>query len=139
MEEIQYILANKIAQLNVQLGDYVNAGDVLCVFDAEDLKAQIKTLEDQLNSSNSISSKQQNIYKRNLEEARSEKETQNGTRHHCALTVPDRGSAHTPCIRHCECSNQKESHHVHILPCSENTSLKASRLLYVQYSITDCL
>ncbi len=69
-------LTYKISQLNVEVGDYVNAGDVLCVFDSDELEAQIKTLEDQINNSNSLDSKQKNINNRTLNEARSEKQVQ---------------------------------------------------------------
>jgi len=69
-------LTYKISQLNVGIGDYVNAGDVLCVFDSSELEAQIKSLEDQLNVSNTLSSKQNNINNRALSEAKEDKQIQ---------------------------------------------------------------
>ena len=72
-------LTYKIAQLNVAVGDYVNAGDVLCVFDASELQAQIKTLEDQLNNADTLTSKQSAINNRALNEAKEEKTQQLNT------------------------------------------------------------
>lgn len=69
-------LTYKISQLNVQVGDYVNVGDVLCVFDATELEAQIKSLENQLNSADALSSKQNKINNRTLSEAVEDKDTQ---------------------------------------------------------------
>lgn len=69
-------LTYKIAQLNVQVGDYVNAGDVLCVFDDTDLKAQIRVLEEQQNNAQTLESKQNEINNRSLKEAKEEQERQ---------------------------------------------------------------
>lgn len=69
-------LTYKISQLNVEVGDYVNAGDVLCVFDSSDLEAQIQTLENQLNASNTLNSKQHNINSRTLSDAKEDKKLQ---------------------------------------------------------------
>lgn len=69
-------LTYKISQLNVEPGDYVNPGDVLCVFDGAELEAQIKSLEQQLSNASSLTEKQKNINARALSEAKAEKETQ---------------------------------------------------------------
>ena len=69
-------LTCKIEQLNVEVGDYVNVGDVLCVFDASELDAKIKSLEEQLSSSNSLSKKQAEINERALKNAKEEQTEQ---------------------------------------------------------------
>lgn len=66
----------KITQLNVQAGDYVNAGDVLCVFDTTDIQAQINTLEQQLSENSSLENKQNAIRSRSLSEAKEEQKRQ---------------------------------------------------------------
>lgn len=69
-------LTYKIAELNVQAGDYVNEGDILCVFDSSDLDAQIKTLEDQLSKSSTLDKKQAEINARALKNAKEEQSNQ---------------------------------------------------------------
>lgn len=66
----------KITQLNVQVGDYVNEGDVLCTFDDTDLKAQIKVLEEQQSTAASLENKQNQINSRALQEAKAEQARQ---------------------------------------------------------------
>lgn len=63
-------LTYQIKELKVALGDYVEAGQVLCVFDDTDLKSQIDTLEKQLSTSEALAAKQSQIAKRELEEAK---------------------------------------------------------------------
>ncbi|MBD5136945.1 MAG: HlyD family efflux transporter periplasmic adaptor subunit [Lachnospiraceae bacterium] len=60
----------KIKELNVSLGDYVNAGDVLCVFDDTELREQIKELEAQVSTSEKLTAKQNEIAQRNLQQAK---------------------------------------------------------------------
>lgn len=60
----------KIKQLNVSLGDYVNAGDTLCVFDDTELREQIKELEAQVSSAERLTAKQNEIAQRNLQQAK---------------------------------------------------------------------
>lgn len=69
-------LTYKIAELKVSVGDYVNQGDVLCVFDASELNAQIKSLEEQLKNSDNLTSKQTSINNRALTEAKDEQKDQ---------------------------------------------------------------
>lgn len=69
-------LTYKIAELKVAVGDYVNQGDVLCVFDSSELNAQIKSLEEQLQNSDSLNSKQTSINNRALSEAKSDQQDQ---------------------------------------------------------------
>lgn len=66
----------KISQLNVQVGDYVNQGDVLCVFDTSDIQAQIHVLEQQQNESNTLENKQNAIRSRSLQEAKEDQQRQ---------------------------------------------------------------
>lgn len=60
----------KIKELKVSLGDYVNEGDVLCVFDDTELREQIKELESQVSSSEKLQAKQNEIAQRNLQQAK---------------------------------------------------------------------
>lgn len=69
-------LTYKIAELNVSVGDYVKEGDVLCTFDSTELNAQIQTLEEQLKTSDNITSKQTSINNRTLNEAKEDKKSQ---------------------------------------------------------------
>lgn len=69
-------LTYKIAELNVSVGDYVKEGDILCTFDATELNAQIKTLENQLKTTDTISAKQNSINNRTLKDAKDEQNTQ---------------------------------------------------------------
>lgn len=60
----------KIKELPVAVGDYVEEGDVLCVFDDSDVQEQIKALESQLSTSQKLAAKQTEIMKRTLQEAK---------------------------------------------------------------------
>lgn len=69
-------LTYKISELNVSVGDYVEEGDVLCVFDSSELEAQIKSLEEQLTTANNLASKQTEVNNRILNDAKSEQSEQ---------------------------------------------------------------
>jgi len=82
-------LTYKIAELNVSVGDYVKEGDVLCTFDSSELEAQIKTLEEQLKSSDDLNSKQTAINNRTLSEVKDDQKEQLAA----ASTAIDKASA----------------------------------------------
>lgn len=63
-------LTCKIKELPVSLGDYVEEGDVLCVFDDSDVRDQISELESQLSTSEKLAAKQTEILQRSLQEAK---------------------------------------------------------------------
>ena len=63
-------LTCKIKELNVSLGDYVNEGDVLCVFDDTGLREQISQLEEQVSETEKRKAKQDEINQRTLSQAR---------------------------------------------------------------------
>lgn len=67
-------LTYKIKELPVQLGDYVEAGQVLCVFDDTELKQEIAELESGISESKRLSAKQSEINKRALEDAKLSKQ-----------------------------------------------------------------
>lgn len=60
----------KIKELPVSLGDYVEEGDVLCVFDDSDVRDQIAELERQLSTSEKLAAKQTEILQRTLKDAK---------------------------------------------------------------------
>ena len=66
----------KLATVNVIPGDYVHVGDVLCTFDASDIEAQIKILEEQLENYNKNNNREYEGIKRSLENAQKEKTSQ---------------------------------------------------------------
>lgn len=63
-------LTYKIKELPVQLGDHVEAGQTLCVFDDTALKEEIAALEKVISESKRLSAKQSEINKRSLETAK---------------------------------------------------------------------
>lgn len=63
-------LTSKCTQLNVALGDHVEAGDILCVFDTEDIDNQISTLESSSASAAALARVQTQIASRNVQSAR---------------------------------------------------------------------
>lgn len=63
-------LTYKIKELPVQLGDHVEAGQTLCVFDDTALKEEIAALEKVISESNRLSAKQSEINQRSLESAK---------------------------------------------------------------------
>ena len=63
-------LTYKIKELPVQLGDYVEAGQTLCVFDDTELREEIAELEQVISEAKRLSAKQSEINKRSLQEAK---------------------------------------------------------------------
>lgn len=70
--EVTTDLTLKVKELPVSLGDYVEEGDVLCVFDDTQLKEQIATLESQMSTSQKLAAKQTEILNRTLTDAQTE-------------------------------------------------------------------
>lgn len=62
-------LTSKCNQLNVALGDHVEQGDVLCVFDTQEITEQIAALEQQTNSTAAQDALSKGIAQRELSEA----------------------------------------------------------------------
>lgn len=69
-------LTCKVKELKVALGDHVEAGDVLCVFDDSDVREQIATLEEQVSASDQLAAKQNQIAERNLQDAKNDQTSQ---------------------------------------------------------------
>ena len=63
----------KIKKLNVDVGSEVKAGDVLCVFDSDDLQLQYDTLLKTQQNADSLTENTHKINERNLENAKTEK------------------------------------------------------------------
>lgn len=63
-------LTYKIKELPVQLGDYVEQGQTLCVFDDTELKEEIAALESVISESDRLAAKQSEINRRALENAK---------------------------------------------------------------------
>lgn len=66
----------KIQTMNVQIGDYVKAGDVLCVFDTEELNLDLADAEAELNRINIQSNNSVATTKRNTTDTEIDKVTQ---------------------------------------------------------------
>ena len=62
-------LTCKVKELKVSLGDHVNEGDVVCVFDDTQLREQIAELEAQASEKEKLEAKQSEIAKRALTQA----------------------------------------------------------------------
>ncbi len=69
-------LTCKVSQLNVSLGDYVNEGDVLCVFDDTQIREKIGELEAQASEAEKLAAKQNEIAKRALTQAQDSRTSQ---------------------------------------------------------------
>ena len=69
-------LTCKVKELKVAIGDHVEAGDVLCVFDDSDVREQIATLEEQVSASDQLAAKQNQIAERNLQDAKNDQASQ---------------------------------------------------------------
>lgn len=69
-------LTCKVKELKVALGDHVEAGDVLCVFDDSDVREQIATLEEQVSAAEKLSAKQKQISERSLQDAKDDQTAQ---------------------------------------------------------------
>lgn len=68
--EVTSEISGKIAKLNVSLGDHVNRGDVLCVFEDTQIREQIARLEQQQAKSRELADRQNQIAQRGLDQAR---------------------------------------------------------------------
>lgn len=62
-------LTSKCNQLNVALGDHVEKGEVLCVFETQEISEQIAALEQQINSTAAQDALSKGIAQRELSEA----------------------------------------------------------------------
>lgn len=65
----------KIQSLNVKVGDYVNEGDILCVFDKSDIQKEYDNLKSTIDMSDEMSQNTHNINQRNLDNAIADKQT----------------------------------------------------------------
>lgn len=65
-------LTSKVKQLNVALGDHVNEGDVLLIFDDSEIQEQINELESQISESDKLIAKELEIAERDLAYTQSE-------------------------------------------------------------------
>ena len=68
-------ISAKVAKLNVEVGSQVKAGDVLCVFDSTALQEEYDTLKKSADTADSKTKSLHDINARNLETAKSEKQT----------------------------------------------------------------
>lgn len=67
-------LAAKVAELNVELGSSVKAGDVLCVFDSTDLQSEYDALKSSMDKNGERIESNHQINQRNLTNAKNEKQ-----------------------------------------------------------------
>lgn len=66
----------KITKLNVAVGDYVNEGDVLCVFDNSDIKQQITDLETSIKNASALDENTKKMNRKALENAKEDQKVQ---------------------------------------------------------------
>lgn len=66
----------KITKLNVAVGDYVNEGDVLCVFDNSDIKQQITDLETSIKNASALDENTKKLNRKALENAKEDQKIQ---------------------------------------------------------------
>lgn len=66
----------KITSLNVAVGDYVNEGDVLCVFDNSDIKQQITDLETSIKNASALDENTKKLNRKALENAKEDQKIQ---------------------------------------------------------------
>lgn len=66
----------KITKLNVAIGDYVNEGDVLCVFDNSDIKQQITDLETSIKNASALDENTKKLNRKALENAKEDQKIQ---------------------------------------------------------------
>lgn len=66
----------KITKLNVAVGDYVNEGDVLCVFDNLDIKQQITDLETSIKNASALDENTKKMNRKALENAKEDQKVQ---------------------------------------------------------------
>lgn len=68
-------IGTPITSLNVELGDYVKKGDILCTFDSTALQEEYDNLEKSINQNNDMQKNNHEINQRNLQNAIDEKES----------------------------------------------------------------
>ncbi len=68
-------LNQKVKTLNAELGSYVQAGEVLCIFDSTELQKEYDDLLKSMENAQAMQAKNDEINQRNLENAKSEKQT----------------------------------------------------------------
>ena len=66
----------KITKLNVAVGDYVNEGDILCVFDNSDIKQQITDLETSIKNASALDENTKKLNRKALENAKEDQKIQ---------------------------------------------------------------
>lgn len=66
----------KITKLNVAVGDYVNEGDILCVFDNSDIKQQITDLETSIKNASALDENTKKMNRKALENAKEDQKVQ---------------------------------------------------------------
>lgn len=66
----------KITQLNVAVGDYVNEGDVLCVFDNTEIQQQIDELETNIKNASALDENSKELNRKALENAKEDQQIQ---------------------------------------------------------------
>ena len=71
--KITSTLNSRVKTLNVQLGDYVNEGDVLCIFDSSDFQREYDSLVASTNNSGEQSQHTHEVNQRALENAQQDK------------------------------------------------------------------
>lgn len=69
-------LTQPVKKLNVSLGDKVKAGDILCVFDDEEIKKEIESLEKSIANANALSENQKKANEKALQRAKEDKQIQ---------------------------------------------------------------
>lgn len=69
-------LTQPVKKLNVSLGDKVKVGDVLCVFDDEEIKKEIESLEKSIANADAVSANQKKANEKALQRAKEDKQIQ---------------------------------------------------------------
>lgn len=72
--KITSTLNARVESLNVDIGDYVNEGDVLCVFDSSDIQKEYDDLKASIDRSDAMNQNTHDINQRNLDDAVSAKD-----------------------------------------------------------------
>lgn len=72
--KITSTLSARVQSLNVDIGDYVNEGDVLCVFDSSDIQKEYDDLKASIDRSDAMNQNTHEINQRNLDDAVSAKD-----------------------------------------------------------------
>lgn len=67
--KITSTLTAKVQTLNVDIGDYVNEGDILCVFDSSDIQKEYDALKESIDKTNAMNNNTHEINQRNLNDA----------------------------------------------------------------------